>query len=66
MFQEQPKLSGFVKAEREKVWRFEFIFLDAGDGWLEGDLTGDRTRGENVLEFYKMIGMDAVTLGTMS
>ncbi len=56
------RLSAFVKTEREEYGRDSVLTLDAGD-WLQGDQVPDDSRGQNVLNFYKQLGVDAVTLG---
>jgi hypothetical protein len=56
------RLAAFVKAEETKYGRDRILLLDAGD-WSEGAAAGRKSKGMKVLEFYKSIGMDAMTVG---
>lgn len=56
------RLAAFVKAEEAKVDPGQVLLLDAGD-WYEGSSFSRPSRGGKVLEFYKSLGVDAITLG---
>lgn len=56
------RLAAFVKAEEAKVEPDQVLLLDAGD-WYEGADVSRPSRGAKALEFYKKLGVDAITLG---
>ncbi len=56
------RLAAFVKSEQALYDPGQSLILDAGD-WSEGSSFSRPTRGEKVLEFYKLLGVDATTVG---
>lgn len=56
------RLAAFVKTEEAGVDPNQVLLLDAGD-WYEGSSFSRPSRGAKVLEFYKSLGVDAITLG---
>jgi len=56
------RLAAFVKAEEAKYDLGQVLMLDAGD-WFEGSKFARASRGIKVVELYKRLGVDAVTVG---
>jgi len=56
------RLGGFVAAEREKRGVNQTLVLDAGD-WMTMDGEYNRYMGEDQIEVYKLIGVDATVIG---
>lgn len=56
------RLAAFVKSEKAKYDPDQVLILDAGD-WFEGSIFARPTRGGKVLDFYKQLGVDAITVG---
>ena len=57
------RLAAYVKAEKAKYDPSQVILLDAGD-WLQGSKIPDRTLGKKTLEFFQMLGVNAMTVGS--
>ncbi len=56
------RLAAYVKEEQANYEPGQSLILDAGD-WSEGSAYSRPTRGEKALEFYKLLGVDATTVG---
>ncbi len=56
------RLAAFVRSETEKYDPNQALILDAGD-WFEGSEFSRPSKGGKVLEFYKRLGVNAITVG---
>lgn len=56
------RLSGFINTEREKMGTDQTLVLDAGD-WMTMDGEYNRYLGEDAIEIYKLIGVQATVIG---
>ena len=56
------RLASFVKSETSGYDPNQVLILDAGD-WFEGSPSSRQSRGARVLELYKQLGVDAITVG---
>ncbi len=57
------RFAAFVKSEKAKYDQGQVILLDAGD-WLQGSRIPDRTLGKKTLQFFQMLGVNAMTVGS--
>ncbi len=56
------RLAAFVKAEKAKYPSGDVLILDGGD-WFQGSPYSINSQGGKVLDFYKRLGVDAITVG---